>query len=120
MPHVSPAIVTSAAFAAAANLEAHPAHICVPQHSAIYPGERLLMPGMFNYKSSWELCCEDCLVRPSCNVWVWCGRKEGCGDGRQYKECWLREASMSGLAPYFGKEVPGEKIPAGLNGTGWG
>lgn len=50
--------------------------------------------GADNLKPNWGACCDDCAAFPGCNVWVYCSVKAGCGEGRAYQECWLKQASL--------------------------
>ena len=43
-------------------------------------------------------CCERCRARDGCNVWVFCGDKDGCGD--KVGQCWLKRQTLyEGLPP---------------------
>eukprot|EP00884_Botryococcus_braunii_P021975 jgi/Botrbrau1/8461/Bobra.0237s0078.1 len=73
---------------------ASPGGQCAELQHTDYWGEALKWGSKNRKNSSWE-CCEDCRRyqppnddSPSCNVWVWCGDKEKCGD--QYQDCWLK------------------------------
>mmetsp|Transcript_23324 Transcript_23324/g.59675 ORF Transcript_23324/g.59675 Transcript_23324/m.59675 type:complete len:383 (-) Transcript_23324:379-1527(-) len=38
------------------------------------------------------MCCDQCSKTKGCNIWVWCAEPGGCGGGRAYRECWLKQA----------------------------
>ncbi|KAL0032623.1 hypothetical protein WJX77_011236 [Trebouxia sp. C0004] len=68
--------------------------------------------GSNNKLASAEACCADChSYQPStsedlsCNVWVYCGDKDKCGN--QYMDCWLKHlAHPAAVAPMSGGEIP--------------
>ena len=77
-------------------------------------GEALVW-GPLNIVNSFEICCSMCqnykvdskdVDGLGCNVWVWCGNKDLCGE--HYRECWLKHlphperASPSNQGPQVG------------------
>ena len=64
---------------------------CHAEQDAEFEGEEALQWGDKHLKDSPEECCAACQERaPRCNVWVYCGKSEGCGGGRSHRECWLK------------------------------
>jgi hypothetical protein len=56
---------------------------CHAEQDAEFEGEEALQWGDKHLKDSPEECCAACQERaPRCNVWVYCGKSEGCGGGR--------------------------------------
>ncbi|KAK9823561.1 hypothetical protein WJX72_003781 [[Myrmecia] bisecta] len=68
--------------------------------------------GPQNKLDSAAQCCQACAAyKPpteddvSCNIWVYCGDKQQCGDA--YRECWLKHMAHPGASrPRTGPEVP--------------
>eukprot|EP00198_Chlamydomonas_reinhardtii_P007241 XP_001696577.1 peptidyl-prolyl cis-trans isomerase, cyclophilin-type [Chlamydomonas reinhardtii] len=52
-------------------------------------------------------CCSACTNHPDCNVWVWCASPQGCGSGRQHKECWLKKNTVKNIIDSEGYAHPG-------------
>ncbi|KAG2430637.1 hypothetical protein HYH02_013635 [Chlamydomonas schloesseri] len=52
-------------------------------------------------------CCAACTNHPDCNVWVWCASLQGCGSGRQHKECWLKKNTVKNIIDSEGYAHPG-------------
>ena len=53
--------------------------------------------GADNLMDSAGACCAACKRTEGCNVWVYCGDEESCGDKR--RQCWLKKQPLyPGLA----------------------
>ena len=56
---------------------------CTGEADAEYEGEDVVTWGSNNLVDTQEACCKACqAAAPRCNVWVYCGRAEGCNVGR--------------------------------------
>ena len=56
---------------------------CTGEAEAEYEGEDVVTWGSNNLVDTQEACCKACqAAAPRCNVWVYCGRTEGCNVGR--------------------------------------
>ncbi|GFR52440.1 hypothetical protein Agub_g15014 [Astrephomene gubernaculifera] len=69
-----------------------------------------------NIKASAAECCDSCATSPGCNIWVYCGREEGCGyttPPRPKGECWLKRNSLSYIMDNYGQGHSGISWTAG-------
>lgn len=73
----------------------------------------ILAWGADNLQPSAAACCANCTALRGCNIWVWCGKTEGCGGGRAYKECWLKYNTLDYITTNYGKGNPGIPWTAG-------
>ncbi|GLC48773.1 hypothetical protein PLESTB_000146400 [Pleodorina starrii] len=78
-----------------------------------YHGDVVLW-GEKNIQPSAAACCESCATTPGCNIWVYCGREEGCGYANRPKgECWLKHNTLSSILSNYGQGHSGIAWTAG-------
>ncbi|GLI63752.1 hypothetical protein VaNZ11_006825 [Volvox africanus] len=69
-----------------------------------------------NMKASLAECCESCAATSGCNIWVYCGRQEGCGYTQPLRpkgECWLKKNTLSYVMSNYGQGHSGITWTAG-------
>ena len=75
-------------------------------------GDQVIAYGSSNKEPTADKCSESCIAHDRCNVWVYCGKKEGCGggggddDAANYKECWLKSVPNVDLIHPRGRRGP--------------
>jgi len=88
---------------------------CVLEEHAEYDGEVVRDGSAFKTNSA-QQCQDACNEDEECNVWVWCGGvADGCGWGREYRECWLKHAQGLNIVQP-GARQRGDQVPW-LSGT---
>ncbi|EFJ49124.1 hypothetical protein VOLCADRAFT_74454 [Volvox carteri f. nagariensis] len=86
----------------------------VDEHNE-YHGDVLIWGDKNIKASAWE-CCESCTSTPGCNIWVYCGREEGCGSTQPHRpkgECWLKHNTLSYIMSNYGEGHSGITWTAG-------
>ena len=74
---------------------------------AEYDGEEVVLYGDAHKTDSEKACADACVGQPTCNVYVWCGKKSGCSGERKYQECWLKTAEKLNPVKPRGRRGPG-------------
>ena len=80
---------------------------CRTEPNAEYAGEFVVRWGEDHIKQSAADCCAACGNYARCNAWVWCGARGGCGGGRKFGECWLKEQKNLDPLAVAGARGPG-------------
>ncbi|GIL61498.1 hypothetical protein Vafri_15930 [Volvox africanus] len=89
-------------------------HCHVDENNEYHGG--VVVWGDKNVKASIAECCESCAATSGCNIWVYCGREEGCGytqPPRPKGECWLKQNTLSYVMSNYGQGHSGIAWTAG-------